>query len=84
MPTLNRDCVKDYKLRDTDIVIEKGTALLISGIGIHRDPEFYPNPDEFDPDRFTDEEKQKRHPYVHLPFGEGPRNCIGKLTPDFI
>nr|AFI45036.1 cytochrome P450 CYP6DG1 [Dendroctonus ponderosae] len=75
--TLSRVCTKDYKLRDTDIVIEKGTSVVISTLVLGRDPEYFPDPQRFDPDRFSAEEKAKRHPYVHIPFGEGPRNCIG-------
>ncbi|XP_063929697.1 cytochrome P450 6a2-like [Zophobas morio] len=77
LPTLNRRCTKDYTLRDTNIVIEKGTRVLIPALGLQMDPEFYPNPEKFDPDRFTEENKKMRHPFVHLPFGDGPRNCIG-------
>nr|ALD15918.1 cytochrome P450 [Dendroctonus armandi] len=77
LSTLSRVCTKDYELRDTDIVIEKGTSVVISTLGLGRDPEYFPDPDRFDPDRFSAEEKAKRHPYVHIPFGEGPRNCIG-------
>lgn len=78
LSTLSRVCTKDYELRDTDIVIEKGTSVVISPWGLGRDPEYFPDPDRFDPDRFSAEEKAKRHPYVHIPFGEGPRNCIGE------
>nr|WCC58090.1 cytochrome P450 [Pharsalia antennata] len=74
---LTRVCVKDYKLRDTDLVLERGTRVVIPLYSIHRDPEYYPEPDKFDPDRFSSENKKSRHPFVHLPFGEGPRNCIG-------
>lgn len=78
VPSLTRTCVQDYKLRDTDIVIEKGTSVLISSYGLHTDPEYFPNPGKYDPDRFTPENIKERHPFVHLPFGDGPRNCIGK------
>lgn len=78
MVILTRVCVKDYKLKDTDLVVEKGTRVVIPLFSIHRDPEHYPDPDEFDPERFSAENKKSRHPFVHLPFGEGPRNCIGE------
>ena len=77
LPTLNRRCTKDYTLRDTNVVLEKGTRVLISALGLQMDPEFYPNPKKFDPDRFSEESKKMRHPFVYLPFGDGPRNCIG-------
>ncbi|KAJ8957943.1 hypothetical protein NQ318_001942 [Aromia moschata] len=75
--TLSRVCVKDYKLRDTNIVIEKGTPVFIPLGALHRDPDYYPDPEKFDPGRFSPENIASRHPYTHLPFGEGPRNCIG-------
>lgn len=45
---------------------------------IHHDPEIYPDPYRFDPERFNDENIKSRHTYAFLPFGEGPRVCIGK------
>ncbi|XP_063929830.1 cytochrome P450 6a8-like [Zophobas morio] len=77
LTTLNRRCTKDYTLRDTDVVIEEGTPVLISTLGLHTDPDFYPEPEKFDPERFSEENKKDRHQFVHLPFGDGPRNCIG-------
>lgn len=45
---------------------------------LHRDPKYYDDPEKFDPERFYDENKHKIKPYTYLPFGIGPRNCIGK------
>lgn len=77
LPLLNRICTDDYKIPGTDLVLEKGTALFIPIYSIHHDPEYYQNPNEFDPENFTEEAKSNRPPFTHLPFGEGPRNCIG-------
>ncbi|KAF2892518.1 hypothetical protein ILUMI_13655 [Ignelater luminosus] len=76
-PTIGRICTKNYKVPDSNVVIEKGTAIVIPISGIHYCPEYYPEPEKFDPERFSPENKSKRHHYTWLPFGEGPRNCIG-------
>ncbi|OPL20960.1 cytochrome 3a11 p450, partial [Mytilus galloprovincialis] len=57
--------------------IPKNAEIMIPIHAIHRDPEFWGEPDKFDPERFTPENKAKRHPYCYLPFGHGPRSCIG-------
>lgn len=75
---MSRICTKNYKVPDSDLVIEKGTPINISVFGLQRDEKYYPDPDKFDPDRFTEEQKSARHHYTYLPFGEGPRVCIGK------
>ncbi|XP_001847405.2 probable cytochrome P450 6a14 [Culex quinquefasciatus] len=66
-----------YQLTSPNVVIEKGTMVMIPAYSIQRDPDIYPNPSQFDPDRFTPEAIQARHTHTFLPFGDGPRNCIG-------
>lgn len=66
-----------YQLSSPNVLIEKGTMVMIPAYSIQRDPDIYPNPSQFDPDRFTPEAIQARHTHTFLPFGDGPRNCIG-------
>lgn len=75
--TLLRQSGADYKIPDTNLILPKGTQVLIPILGFHRDPEIYPDPDKFDPERFNKENIAARHPYAWIPFGEGPRNCVG-------
>lgn len=74
---LIRRSATDYQTSNPKYVIPKGTMILIPADAIHRDPDYYPDPDKFDPERFSPEEVKKRHPLTWLPFGDGPRNCIG-------
>ncbi|XP_077285308.1 putative cytochrome P450 6a14 [Arctopsyche grandis] len=72
-----RTCTATDKLPDTDLVVEKGTKIAIPVLALHYDPNYFPDPEKYDPERFTAEAKRDRHPMVYLPFGEGPRNFIG-------
>ncbi|CAB3248301.1 unnamed protein product [Arctia plantaginis] len=80
---LDRLCVKDYNMgkpnetSKEDYIVRKGESMLIPVWSIHHDPEFYPNPNKFDPERFAEENKRKIKPFTFIPFGLGPRNCIG-------
>ncbi|KAG5677849.1 hypothetical protein PVAND_007569 [Polypedilum vanderplanki] len=75
---LIRTCTKDYRVPDTDVVLQKGTTVVVSVYGIHHDSEIYENPQEYNPERFTPENIAKRHQMAFLPFGQGPRVCIGE------
>ncbi|KAL0968495.1 hypothetical protein UPYG_G00267600 [Umbra pygmaea] len=57
--------------------LPKGATLVIPAGFLHCDPEYWPEPQKFIPERFTAEAKANRHPFVYLPFGAGPRSCVG-------
>jgi len=73
---LLRVTTEDVVLDDGRIV-PKGAGLGIAILYLHRNPDYYPDPLKFDPDRWTPEEIAKRHPYSYLPFSQGTRVCIG-------
>jgi cytochrome P450 len=71
-----REAVKDDVIEGYPI--PAGATLLISPIVTHHLPEYWPEPERFDPDRFLPERSASRHRYAFLPFGAGPHLCIGK------
>uniref|UniRef100_A0A8D8PX60 Cytochrome P450 4g1 n=1 Tax=Cacopsylla melanoneura TaxID=428564 RepID=A0A8D8PX60_9HEMI len=54
-----------------------GASFVVFIYGIHRDPQLWPNPHQFDPDRFLPAATVQRNPHAFLPFSLGARNCIG-------
>ncbi|ODM88992.1 Cytochrome P450 4C1, partial [Orchesella cincta] len=65
----------EYNGNQVDVPV--GTQVAIVPWAIHRNEDYWPNPETFNPDRFLPEECAKRHAYAYLPFSAGPRNCIG-------
>ncbi|XP_078529325.1 thromboxane-A synthase [Lissotriton helveticus] len=70
-----REAAKDCTIAGQHI--PAGAVVEIPVGYIHNNPEYWPEPERFNPERFTADAKKKRHPFVYLPFGAGPRCCIG-------
>nr|CAH7736637.1 unnamed protein product [Callosobruchus chinensis] len=62
---------------ETSLHIDRGTIVWIPAMAIHRDPHYWPEPEKFDPERFSDKNKNNVNTGAFLAFGGGPRNCIG-------
>ena len=70
-----RDTARDITI--CGVKIPKGTDVTIPVHAVHRNPAYWPDPEKFDPERFSPVNKDKIVPYSYMPFGIGPRNCIG-------
>ena len=77
-PLIDRVASQDYKIPGTNVILEKGTVVYTALPGIHMDPKYHPEPEVFDPERFSDERKTDIKSCTFMPFGLGPRICIGK------
>ncbi|XP_051155929.1 cytochrome P450 4C1-like [Leptopilina boulardi] len=75
VPVIGRLLTEDTEL--DGYTIPKGTNFGLLIFSVHRDPETWPDPEKFDPDRFLPENCRNRNPYAYIPFSAGPRNCIG-------
>lgn len=77
---LARRALQDYTFESVQVTIQKGVRVFIPIFAIQRDPKYFPNPDVFDPERFSEDKVEMKNAMYYLPFGTGPRNCIGNFT----
>ena len=77
VPRTNRECKQTCAVTD-DLIIVEGADVTIPIFLLHHNPEHWSDPDKFDPERFNPNNEQSYPTFAYLPFGEGPRHCIGK------
>ncbi|XP_062142423.1 probable cytochrome P450 4ac1 [Drosophila sulfurigaster albostrigata] len=76
VPFFGRICTEECVVNG--LILPKGTQINIHAFDIMRDPRHFPNPSEFQPDRFLPHNTLNRHPFAFIPFSAGQRNCIGQ------
>ena len=77
---MSKLCTAEFELEGSDGLrcrVKPGTEIAIPVWALHHDPEHWPDPEVFDPDRFSNDRKQDIKKMTFLPFGEGPRMCVG-------
>lgn len=72
----DREATCDVQLRD--LTIPKDARVIVSQYATHHDTRYYPDPERFDPDRWTPEARANRPKFAYFPFGGGSRLCIGE------
>jgi len=72
---IDREAIADDRVGDVEI--PAGSTVIVYVYGAHHAPRYWENPESFDPERFTPANKKLHTPFTHLPFGGGPRVCIG-------
>lgn len=74
---LTRQCVQDTVLPTGNIKVDKGTKITVPVYELHRDAKYHPDPETFNPERFSEENRKNMLDVTYMPFGKGNRNCIG-------
>ena len=72
---IERECNKEVIYNN--VTINKGMVVTVPTFALHYNEEYYPDPEKFDPQRWAADNEDKPNPYAYMPFGMGPRNCIG-------
>jgi cytochrome P450 len=75
VPSIPRRAVRDFSFKG--YAIPAGTLIGINPLFTHHMPEIWPDPETFDPMRFTDEAQRNRHRFAYVPFGGGAHMCLG-------
>ncbi|XP_049764813.1 probable cytochrome P450 6a20 [Schistocerca cancellata] len=78
---LEKTCTAAYPLTTAagrSVTLQPGTTVVVSIFGLHRDPRYFPEPDVFDPERFSPDNKDRTSMQAFTPFGLGPRSCLGQ------
>lgn len=76
---LNRVCARKYTIPGLDITIDPGVKIIIPVQAIQNDESYFDNPEEFRPERFSPDEEKRLSNFMFLPFGRGPRACVGEF-----
>lgn len=79
---IDRLCVEKFELPPAEqgydhLIVHPDNIVWFPVYGLHHDPKYFPDPEKFDPERFNDANKRNIVPYTYMPFGLGPRKCIG-------
>ncbi|CAH1279089.1 unnamed protein product [Diabrotica balteata] len=77
VPHFCRKAATEYRIRNTDLVLEKGTRIYIALWPLHNNERYFPEPQKYDPERFRNFDWSKDGKLVYMPFGAGPRRCLG-------
>jgi cytochrome P450 len=72
---IDREAIAEDRVGDT--VIPAGSTVIVYVYGAHHTPRYWPNPETFDPERFSKTNEATHPPFTYVPFGGGPRGCIG-------
>ncbi|XP_014476303.1 PREDICTED: cytochrome P450 6B1-like [Dinoponera quadriceps] len=79
LPCMGKICTEEFELKSSDELsccINPGTEIFVNVYEIHRNSNYWHNPDVFDPNRFSSDRKTEIEKYTFLPFGEGPKTCV--------